>query len=381
MSQRLGCSEWYLHDYNPIHSFIPTFSALAYLQPNQNWNTPLNFNLKCPSNNLTPFDSYFGSSVNTQHTSFTKESVEWLLKELAGQPQAPYFPIQANEFQGPNIICANTPVGFGFPNPCKIPSTVTWSVQGDIIIVSSTEYNVIVKGGTNNPSEGKIIATFQNGQKLEKIVHIGNPKVYTSVITGGFDNVPVGSYSIFNVASADYVTSYEWSVVPISSSCISPDGLSTGILPTITNNGVLSRKINWGYCTGTYIVRCIAANSCGNSWYNDRVVKVFNPVTNPTDPCVTSGKLIINPNPSKAFGDINVNIVAPPDVPPCNNPTYKTIKEIKIYDLNSNLLYSNKYDNLSEIIISRLELRKGYYIMFATTTKDEVLTENFLIEE
>jgi hypothetical protein len=68
---------WSLREFNPIHSFIPTFSAIAHLEPNQNWNNALNYNLACPTNKKTPFDSYFGGDKNTQHTSFTKESVEW----------------------------------------------------------------------------------------------------------------------------------------------------------------------------------------------------------------------------------------------------------------------------------------------------------------
>ena len=77
ISEQLGGSEWYLHEYNPNHYFIPTFSSLAITNPNQNWNNPLNTNLTCSTNKQTPFDSYYGESKNSEHTSFTYKSANW----------------------------------------------------------------------------------------------------------------------------------------------------------------------------------------------------------------------------------------------------------------------------------------------------------------
>lgn len=176
VSEILGGSEWYRHEYNPIHSFIPSFSALGHLQPNQNWANPLNINLKCTSNNLTPFDSYFGLDKNTQHTSFTKESVTWLLKELQGIPQAPSFPIQEGLLTGPDLIC-NTNTVYSFSDICKLPSTVTtWSVSPNLQIVSSTSYSVTVSQISNG--QGTITATFQNGQTVTKTIWVGKPSFF-----------------------------------------------------------------------------------------------------------------------------------------------------------------------------------------------------------
>lgn len=172
-----------LRDYFPIHSFIPAFSALGYLQPNQNWANPVNTNLKCPSNNLTPFDSYYGESSNSQHTSFTKESVAWLLAELAGNPQAPHFPIQDNILTGATSICANTNTTYTITDVCKVPSPVIytqngittngWSVSPNLNIVSSTPYSVTVSQISNG--QGTITATFQNGQTVSKTIWVGAP--------------------------------------------------------------------------------------------------------------------------------------------------------------------------------------------------------------
>ncbi len=116
-------------DYIENHSFISTFSAIGHLNPNQNWGNPLNTNLTCPSNKQTPFDSYYGTENNTEHTSFTKESIDWLFKELDGIPQAPSFPMQENLLVGSQLIC-NTNETYTFSDVCKLPSTGYTNLAG-----------------------------------------------------------------------------------------------------------------------------------------------------------------------------------------------------------------------------------------------------------
>ncbi|EOG6908099.1 hypothetical protein FPG87_13000, partial [Flavobacterium psychrophilum] len=162
-------------DYIENHSFIPTFSAIGHLNPNQNWGNPLNTNLTCPTNKQTPFDSYYGTANNTEHTSFTKESIDWLFKELDGIPQAPSFPLQENLLIGSQLIC-NTNEIYTFSDICKLPSTVTWSVSPNLQIVSSTSYSVTVSQISNG--QGTITATFQNGQTVAKTIWVGKPSFY-----------------------------------------------------------------------------------------------------------------------------------------------------------------------------------------------------------
>ncbi|GEM55422.1 hypothetical protein B0A58_00525 [Flavobacterium branchiophilum NBRC 15030 = ATCC 35035] len=160
------------NEYVESNSFISTFSALAHLQPNQNWSNPLNINLLCSTNRQTPFDSYYGESKNTEHTSFTKESAKWLLKELAGNPQAPYFPIPANALSGPSAMCINTTATFTY-DICKIPSPVSnWAVTPDLQIISSDNYSITVKALFTNPSSS-ITATFSNGLTNVRSIILG----------------------------------------------------------------------------------------------------------------------------------------------------------------------------------------------------------------
>jgi hypothetical protein len=160
------------NDYLASNSFISAFSALGHLIPWQNWSNPLNYNLACPSNKQTPFDSYFGEATNTEHTTFTNDGVKWLKKELANNPQAPVFPLQANLLCGPSSICNNTT--FTFNDVCKLPSPVsTWLVYPSSALVSLTSYSVTINA-TNNGSV-TFDAIFQNGQKTRKTIWVGQP--------------------------------------------------------------------------------------------------------------------------------------------------------------------------------------------------------------
>jgi hypothetical protein len=174
LSRRIGGNQWDLREFYPIHSFIPSFSAIAHLSPNQNWNNPLNDNLTCTNNKQTPFDSYFGIAKNTPHTSFTKECVDWLLKELDGIPQLPDYPLKSNLLKGPKFICLNSTRELNFLDPCQLPSpVVNWSVSPNLQIESSSNYTVNVTAIALG--QGTVTATFANGKTTTANVTVANP--------------------------------------------------------------------------------------------------------------------------------------------------------------------------------------------------------------
>ncbi|CAM4045523.1 DUF676 domain-containing protein [Flavobacterium branchiophilum] len=159
--------------YIPNHAFIPTVSSLAFKNPNFDWSTPLNRNLVCnPANKEIVFDSYFSPSKNEEHVALTKESVDWLLTEIQGNQQAPYFPIPANALSGPSAMCINTTATFTY-DICKIPSAVSnWAVTPDLQIISSDNYSITVKALFTNPSSS-ITATFSNGLTNVRSIILG----------------------------------------------------------------------------------------------------------------------------------------------------------------------------------------------------------------
>ena len=389
-------------DYIENHSFISTFSALGHLNPNQNWGNPLDVNLTCPSNKQTPFDSYYGTANNTEHTSFTKESIEWLFKELDGIPQAPYFPVQENALIGPSRICKNTNSTYTINDICKVPSVVeNWSVEGNINIISFTDYSITVSGTSDALSVGKIIATFINDQKLIKNISMGLPNVQDQNIYGGYDNVPKNTQSTFSVTPVPGATQYNWTIYTNSSNCgcttdseglvLCPPGT---ILPKFASNNSTSftttstsASVNWGNCVGTYTVNCVAQNACGTDGIYYKVVDVFSTTGGGgggSNPC--EGELLVYPNPinkNGGSGDVSVNIVYPGD--PCDDDinslrtSSSNQNQITIYDFYGNKLYSNQYAT-DEFSIKGIDLKRGHYILNIFTSKGFSKKEILIVE-
>jgi hypothetical protein len=209
-------------DYIENHSFIPSFSALGHLYPNQNWGNPLNVDLTCPSNKQTPFDSYYGTAENTEHVSFTEDSVKWLMKELGGDPQPPSFPADSNSLYGPPLVCNGTNTVYSFLDLCNIPGVPKWTVSPNLQIVNSTEYNIEVKSLTDG--EASITATFKDNKEVIKKIWIGAPP--TPLLTnssgvpydstnlpdgcGNYDN-PYWTFKSFN--TLDNATQFKFSLL------------------------------------------------------------------------------------------------------------------------------------------------------------------------
>ncbi|WP_298952133.1 hypothetical protein [uncultured Nonlabens sp.] len=174
---------------NPIHSFIPSFSAIAHLEPDQNWNNPLDYNLACESNKLTPFDTYFGQELNTRHTSFSQESIDWLLGNLAlndGSVLDPVYPITSPSFFTSNSICVDEVIRIGFENECKLVTDPTFITSSNIRVVSSNGHSAEIKGLQDG--WGHIQVNVGNGQSFYREIYVGVP------IMG--DNVRILNYDI-----------------------------------------------------------------------------------------------------------------------------------------------------------------------------------------
>ena len=107
------------------HSFIPTVSALGVENASFNWSDRMDFNLLC--NNSIPFDSFYGPKNNEQHTSFTEASVNWLLQELAGNPQNPPNHGQPNMSGNPEAYVGQT-VTYRIPKVAKATSYI-WNLD------------------------------------------------------------------------------------------------------------------------------------------------------------------------------------------------------------------------------------------------------------
>lgn len=264
---------WSLREFNPIHSFIPTFSAIAHLEPNQNWNNALNYNLACPTNKKTPFDSYFGGDKNTQHTSFSKESVDWLLKELNGQPQLPNYPLGDNLLEGPNSICLNNNITYTFNNPCKFPSAVTnWSVSDNLQIIAQSDYSITIKAIENG--NAFIKAIFGNGIATNKYLYAGAPKLENFTFGTGpsSQNLCIASSENYSYSIPELNTTNSV-IANFEGQTVSESTMNTNFEWQTFNNiiSLNGTKNKRDICTldaGYTSVSVRAKNSCGwSNWY------------------------------------------------------------------------------------------------------------------
>lgn len=206
-----GGSYWETRTLKHGSSFIPSFSAIGHKNPNQSWAKALNYNLVCT--NETPFDSYYGTTKNTQHTSFTKESFDWFLKELGTKKnkpsaQEPHFPVNPNSLVGSSTICDRTTNTYSF-NSCKIPGNVAdWTLSANLQEVSHTGTSITVRPPNDYRTQGSITATFKNGVTVKKVIWIGRPK--TPSYLSGPSKVNTGAIVRYQGRRTAGATSYTW---------------------------------------------------------------------------------------------------------------------------------------------------------------------------
>lgn len=301
--------EW--RTYVPNHAFIPTVSSLAFKNPDFNWASSINRNLICDINNKEiPFDSYFAPSKNEEHVFVSGNMVNWLMKELDGQPQAPYFPTEASQFTGANTICVNSTSDYIFPDSCKLPSSVSWSLNNtNAQIISSSPNSITLKGITN----GSVIltATFQNGQAHTKNIWIGAPNISITPNESTTNYVTVGAVSGLAGASLE-----DMGLTPTS---IVWKRLDTGQTRTGYTYSAHAPGYNW-----SFDVEIKATNSCGTFTTYAQITPRL------PDDCNTFSLV-------RAEGSNNYIILksVPPDCPTDPNNPYRQSDQYQITVANS----------------------------------------------
>jgi hypothetical protein len=299
-NSNVNIQEWRVYKQN--HSFIPTVSALAFKNPNFNWANPINRNLVCdPDNKEIHFDSYFAPSENEEHVFLTKEKVDWLLQELQGNEQDPYFPVNPANLEGADIVCSASGSTFGFYDLCAIPGEVAnWSVNNKLTLLSSGAYEVVVKGVTGVSGWGTITATFQNGVTVSKQVWVGKPG--TPFLGGAsFPSVPANSLAQFS-ASANGATSYQWKMSPVDFQVVSWYNVYANtwqILSSQVNSGEIMAYTGNPGTNGT--VGVSACNICGCSDWTSKSVTISSTGTGITD------YFVVYPNPSSTV--VNIGLI------------------------------------------------------------------------
>lgn len=159
------------------HAFIPTVSSLAFKNPNFDWNTDINRNLLC--NREIPFDAYFVAKTNEEHVFVSNELVDWLMKEIEGNHQAPNLDL-SNIVLSPTktILCINEimNISTNTTDLCSMPSNFTWSITPNLKIIGNN-MGTSIQVKALGDGLGYIHLNFTNGQKVSQKIWVGKPNV------------------------------------------------------------------------------------------------------------------------------------------------------------------------------------------------------------
>ena len=161
-------------------------------------------------------------------------------------------------------------------------------------------------------------------------------------------------------------TSYQWSV----DGPMNDDGGPTCAWQILGGQGTQTVTLKSGCISAIVVVKVVATSSCGSS--NTKYIYV----TVGSDPCPPALKLSQNPIKDR---NLVANVIYPPDCDPLARNTNTINNEVKIYDLNGNIVYKSK-QNSDELIINNLQIKKGIYLLQVITENGEIIKDKIIVE-
>ncbi|HPF10888.1 MAG TPA: hypothetical protein PKW08_02160 [Flavobacteriaceae bacterium] len=330
-------NNWSVETLEHVNSFIPAVSALGFYNPNFNWDATLNRNLVCTGE--IPFDSYFGPKVNEQHTSFTQESVDWLLEELAGNPQPPTVYYNESNLEGPNAVCYGSVATYEFPSCTPLPVT-TWESSSNIDIVIANDFSITVEANNSSSGPGFIKAIFPNNV-VEKNIWVNEP--LTPAYLNGPEIVNTATTVHYDGGIAEGANSYEW-WLPYPFEVVAPFdyfGPNWQVYP----NAGKSTSVFTGNAGNNGYVQLMGKNECGLG--GAKILSVVHGAGGGGQ-----NQLPVYPYPNSSDDSFHL------DFSSYSEGNY----EIYIYDAYSNTLYQGSSSNIDKTI-STLDIPEGNYFL------------------
>ncbi len=334
------------------------------------------------ANFSTDFDSSNPNSSNKTHISFNSRNGEWLAKELLTSPITTNCSFVCNDakINGADAIC--TSENYTVSN---LATTFNWSItQGNnLVSLTGNGTNTIVLSAINTNLSGNVTLNIYLGNSkcgyttITKNIWVGKPaNLQANYITGGYDNVSVGSSNSFNINPVPGATNYQWRVIPISTN---DNNIPNCQSASITSTGT-SANVNWGTCVGTYEVSVLAINTCGTKSVDYKIVNVF---TNSGggggggNPCNTAS-VQISPNPVRT-GTIVMDVIYPPCDDTDPNARAAISNTVDIYNFQGNKVYTNQFES-SSINVTNINLIRGHYIINVTTERGQSIRKTLIVE-
>lgn len=343
-SDLLGGAELNVYENKYVHSFIPSVSALGFNSPNFNWNEDFDRDLVCSGE--IPFDSYFGPELNERHTSFTQQSIDWLLGELAGNPQLPTVYLKSERLNGPYAICSADVITYDFDN-CVSPPVDNWEVSPNLEILTSTSGSVTVQPVNSNASGAGYIRAIYPNHVLEKEIWIGEPD--PAIEINGPTVVNTGAEETYHASGAQGATEFVWWLPypfdPASDVRI-PFDYSGDNWQTWPSQGRSNYHIFTGLGGHSGNIQFFGKNRCGNGGAAILAVEHGNGGN------CTNCESDVYPYPNEADTHFNIDFSSLPE------GSY----EIFLYDAYSNTVYQGLSSNI-EKTVHTLDLPEGIYYL------------------
>lgn len=346
ISDLLGGADISIYNNERVHSFIPVISALGFNDPNTQWTQEINRNLVCT--NEIPFDTYYGPKNNERHTSFTEESVNWLLEELGGNPQEPPIYYNEEDIVGPNTICLNDIVTYEISGGNCAIAPEGWEVSNNLNIIIQTPTSITVEPINNSfLSEAGFIKAIYPYQNIEKEIWLG--KADGPTYLNGPTEVHTGSMQTYIGGGSQGATSYKW-ILPYPFD----ENTDVGIPIDFNSDNWQMWPNNTGYNTQIFtgngghngLVQLVAVNDCGEGQSKHIYVEHEN-----NGGCTTCYDPVL-PYPNYADQSFKLDFTQHPD----------KIYQIYIYDQYSNILYNGTSNNI-EKTIETMSLANGTYFL------------------
>lgn len=345
ISNMFGGATIDVYDNERVHSFIPVFSSLGMLNPDRNWTEHMDRNLTCT--NEIPFDTYFGPKINERHTSFTEESVSWLIEELKENPQPPTIYLFGSDIQGPEVICGTDIVSYALPLCKGVPDS--WEVSSNLNIVTTrTNVSMIVVEPINSTvnASGYIRAVFRH-HTAQKNIWLGQADPPTFL--NGPEEVHTGSMQTYTGGGSVGAEYYKW-ILPYpfdeNIDVRNPLDFTGDNWQMLPNNSGWNSHIFTGNGGHNGHVQLVSVNSCGEGGSKHIYVTHDN-----SGNCTTCYDPVY-PYPNSADNEFSLDFTQHPD------KTYL----IKIYNQYSSIVYEGESANIEKTIYTA-NLDNGTYFL------------------
>jgi hypothetical protein len=345
LSNLLGGANISVYDNEKVNSFIPVFSSLGFFNPDRDWTEEMDRNLACT--NEIPFDTYFGPKNNEQHTSFTQESIDWLMEELNENEQQPTVYLFGSDIQGPEVVCETDIVWYGIPLCKGVPDY--WEVSSNLNIITrpTNMSSVSVQPVSNTVNAAGYVRAVYSYQTVQKNIWIGRAGVPTFL--NGPEEVHTGSMQTYVGGGSQGADYYKW-ILPYpfdeNVDVRNPIDFAGDHWQMWPNNSGYNNKIFTGNGGHDGLVQLVSVNSCGEGGSKNIYVTHDN-----SGSCTTCYDPVY-PYPNSADIEFSLDFTQHPD----------KIYTIKIYNQYSSIVYEGESTNI-EKTVSTANLDNGTYFL------------------